>query len=218
MVGNMRRDGEPDAREKLMLVAERLFADRGYFGASIRDITLAAGQRLAAVNYHFGSKEALFKEVIVRRAFEINSEREALIGNLPSPEIGLEEYTRLLVEAFVGPVVQRAANRGEGWNNYARLLGTVAATKIWVTDIMAEHFDPVARLFLDKARLAFKDSDDYSLHCMFQFMLGQLNQICAQNGRIESVSDGRYSSGDLMRSYEKMVPFVVAGMLKLSRP
>ena len=46
-------------KDKLMDAAERLFARRGFHGASLRDITAAAGVDLAFVNYHFGSKKGL---------------------------------------------------------------------------------------------------------------------------------------------------------------
>ena len=55
---------------KILDAAEELFADRGYYGVSIRQITSKAGVELALVNYHFGKKENLFHEVINRRAAE----------------------------------------------------------------------------------------------------------------------------------------------------
>jgi len=56
-----------DVRNALLDTAEALFAERGLFGVSIRDITDAAGLRNASINYHFESKENLFLAVIDRR-------------------------------------------------------------------------------------------------------------------------------------------------------
>ncbi|TVR66179.1 MAG: TetR/AcrR family transcriptional regulator [Gemmatimonadales bacterium] len=53
-----------DTRHRLLKAARRLFAERGFDGASVRAITGAAGTNVAAVGYHFGSKEELYKEVI----------------------------------------------------------------------------------------------------------------------------------------------------------
>lgn len=53
-----------ETRGKLIEVAGRLFAERGYEGVSIRDIVKEAGVNLGAVTYHFGSKEGLFAEVV----------------------------------------------------------------------------------------------------------------------------------------------------------
>jgi AcrR family transcriptional regulator len=56
-----------DTRERILDVAERLFMENGYEATSMRMITGAAEVNLAAVNYHFGSKEALLREVFRRR-------------------------------------------------------------------------------------------------------------------------------------------------------
>ena len=53
-----------DTKARILDAAERLFADNGYSATSLRDITNEAGVNLAAVNYHFGSKEALLSAVL----------------------------------------------------------------------------------------------------------------------------------------------------------
>jgi AcrR family transcriptional regulator len=60
-------DHRAGTRERLLDVAERIFAERGFAGASVREITEAAGASLAAINYHFHSKEKLYAEVFLRR-------------------------------------------------------------------------------------------------------------------------------------------------------
>ena len=64
-----------DTRERILDAAERLFMAYGYDGTSMRQITGEAGVNLAAVNYHFGSKEALIQEVFRRRLDWLNEER-----------------------------------------------------------------------------------------------------------------------------------------------
>ena len=66
---------QPDTRERILDAAERLFMESGYEGTSMRMITGEAGVNLAAVNYHFGSKEALLREVFRRRLNWLNTER-----------------------------------------------------------------------------------------------------------------------------------------------
>ena len=64
--GPRRRDSE-DTKERLLDAAERLFAERGFEGASLRAVTQAAGTSVSAANYHFGSKEALLGRTLLRR-------------------------------------------------------------------------------------------------------------------------------------------------------
>src|SRR5207247_5047290 len=59
-----RRRGDPETRERLLRAAERLFADRGFKDVTVRDICRAARANVAAVNYHFGDKLGLYREVM----------------------------------------------------------------------------------------------------------------------------------------------------------
>ncbi len=68
-----------DTRSRILDAAEALFMEHGFDGTSMRLITAQAGVNLAAINYHFGSKELLFQEVFRRRLTDLNRRRiEAL--------------------------------------------------------------------------------------------------------------------------------------------
>jgi AcrR family transcriptional regulator len=62
-------------RSAILSAAERLYADRGFGDVTLRDIVAAAGVNLAAVNYHFGSKDELIAELFVTRSIATNRER-----------------------------------------------------------------------------------------------------------------------------------------------
>ncbi len=99
---------EPGAatRDRILDAAERLFAERGYVSASIRDITAAAGVNLAAVNYHFGGKESLYQEMMLRRVQGMRERRlEAIRASraLASSERTLEDLLRRLAAAILEP-------------------------------------------------------------------------------------------------------------------
>jgi AcrR family transcriptional regulator len=72
------RVGKP-TQDPILDAAERLFAGRGFYGVSVRNITQAAGVDVALVSYHFGAKRALFTAVFERRAELLNVERLALL-------------------------------------------------------------------------------------------------------------------------------------------
>src|SRR5438876_1103179 len=65
---------------KILDTAEGLFMEHGFEATSLRQITTAAGVNLAAVNYHFGSKEELFQTVLTRRLDPMNQERMTLLA------------------------------------------------------------------------------------------------------------------------------------------
>lgn len=98
-------------RDRILDVAEVLFAQRGFDGTSLREITRQADVNLGAVNYHFGSKSELFSEVLQRRFEPMNRRRidlleAAIARDAPEPpplEDMLEAYLRPPVEAFSSP-------------------------------------------------------------------------------------------------------------------
>src|SRR6478736_3259068 len=84
-------DTSPDTKTRILDVAEGLFVEHGFEATSLRQLTAAAGVNLAAVNYHFGSKEELFQAVLTRRLDPMNQER-------------IERLDRLEREATVRPL------------------------------------------------------------------------------------------------------------------
>jgi AcrR family transcriptional regulator len=98
-------------RERLLEVAERLFAERGVHGVSLREIGATAGQRnTGAVRYHFGSKEALVDAVFRHRMEPINARRSALLAELDAAGRGTE--LRDLAEAVLHPLSGMLGDRG----------------------------------------------------------------------------------------------------------
>ncbi len=71
----MRQTAQFSTRQRTLGAAEALFAERGFAGASLRQVTAAAQVNLAAVNYHFGSKDNLIEEVFPTRLAELSRRR-----------------------------------------------------------------------------------------------------------------------------------------------
>ncbi len=93
----------PSTRERILAAAEALFAQRGFDGASLRQLTSAAGVNLAAVNYHFGSKDKLVEEVFRRRLDALNAHRlEALARIAGQPSTTVED----VLDAFIRPALE----------------------------------------------------------------------------------------------------------------
>jgi AcrR family transcriptional regulator len=100
---------DSSTRERILDEAERLFAERGFDATSLRAITAAAGVNLAAVNYHFGSKQGLLREAMRRRIEPVNAERlrrldaaiERAGGGVPAVREIIDAFVRPAVEAFV---------------------------------------------------------------------------------------------------------------------
>lgn len=108
--------GEFTDRKKTLIldVAEALFAEQGFADVSIRNIALAAKANVAAVNYHFGSKERLFEALFARRVVPVNADRLALLDAARSRSKDGKLALRDLVDAFVRPPLLLGDPRSHG--------------------------------------------------------------------------------------------------------
>ena len=106
------------AREALVAHAERLFAERGVDGVSLRDVSAAAGQRNhSAAQYHFGDRRGLVAAVYEARMRVVDERRHAQLAELD--DAGRADEVEGLVEAMVVPLAELVAET-DGW--YARFL------------------------------------------------------------------------------------------------
>lgn len=107
---------------RLLLAAERLFAEKGVDAVSLRAINAAAGTNVASLHYHYGSKEALLEALIRERSLEIRNRRSSLLEDL---EAAQTITARGLAEAFAIPVAELSAAGGDAWIRFiSNMIGT----------------------------------------------------------------------------------------------
>ncbi|MBQ91286.1 MAG: hypothetical protein CL441_07730, partial [Acidimicrobiaceae bacterium] len=116
-----------DTKQRILDAAERLFADHGFPATSMRDITNEADVNLAAVNYHFGSKEALLIAVIERTAAPINRDRLERLDALELEAGGTAIEVESLVRAFLAPMFDRWSVWGKSEPKILKLVGRIHA-------------------------------------------------------------------------------------------
>ena len=94
-------------RDKLLDAAEKLFAEKGFDGTSVRDITAEAKCNVAAVNYHFGGKDNLYTETFRRKLILLRDVRVTRIDEVMARggETTLEDLLRAFGKAFFEPLV-----------------------------------------------------------------------------------------------------------------
>ncbi len=204
-----------DVQGLLLDTAERLFAKKGYYGVSVRDITSAADVRNASINYHFGSKEALFAAVIERRIIPLGKARLDLLKKVESANEDKAQSVRAAVHAFAQPMFNFVATGESGWKDYCTLIAHISVQEQMSEPLIAERYDSVAREFLAVLASIFPEADDYRIHCAFQFMLGATLYSVCDNKRIDGLSDRRYSSSDLTSLSEPFLDYVSGGIVAM---
>src|SRR5512135_1854730 len=114
-------------KDRILDVAEALFMEHGYEATSLRSITATAEVNLAAVNYHFGSKEELFEAVLTRRLDPMNQERVDLLTALEREAAPHPVACERILNAMFIPALKLARDPPRGGTNFLRLLGRAYA-------------------------------------------------------------------------------------------
>jgi len=198
-----------DTKTRLLRTAERMFAEQGYTGVSLRQLTAAAGVNLAAVNYHFGSKEGLLAAIFESRCRPMNDERLARLeacGEAPGRPL-LEQ----IIAAFIAPAL---ASTGEsaGGATFTRLRAVLSVEHNELArELIAKHFDAASTRFVAALARALPHLGRAEVFWRFHFLLGSLYYTMINPGRIEHLSGGLCDAGDADAVLTQMVPFLAAG-------
>ncbi len=180
-------------RDRILDSAERLFAEQGFHVATLRQITQEAGVNLAAVNYHFGSKQALMRAIFKRRLDALNAARmEQLDAALKTNPPELED----VLDAFVQPALAFTRGGDAGGQRFMQLLLRAFADRD--TDLhqaMRQEYAHVMRRFADAIGHALPDADPERLRQQLDFIVGALTLTMAES----ALKDTRIIAGELVR-------------------
>ncbi len=208
-------------RDMIMDTAERLFAHAGYFGVSVREITEAADIRLASVNYYFQTKQNLYLEVLARRAVLVVSDRLERLEAINFTDLDREQAITEITRAIAEPLLQRVMSGDKGWRAYFTVIADYAAQCLQEGQ-QAPPMNEIDKLSLRFVEALHRYSDfetDQKAHHAFQFITSTSLVVFAHNGRLNTLSEERYSSDDYAALFEDGIDFIVAGTIKLlSKP
>ncbi|WP_371404899.1 TetR family transcriptional regulator [Kribbella sp. NBC_00662] len=196
-------------RERLLNVAEQRFGEGGYEGTSLRAITVAAAANIAAVNYHFGSKEALLRAAVARAMAPVNTERRRRLDQLeasgpPTPEE--------LIRAFIEPGLELVLRRGERGAVVARFIGRIAFDPSRrIRELYAAESDPIESRYLAALQRALPQASPDAVAFGYVNMLGllALHQSQALSPTPGAAGPGA-TAEDPGKLAENLVAFLVA--------
>jgi AcrR family transcriptional regulator len=206
--GKARATRTSPVRKRLMAAAERLFAERGWEAVSVRSIVAAAGVNLAALNYHFGSKQQLLREIFVTRAKPIVQERMRHIEEIR--QRGGTPCLEEILEGFLRPALGIDAQRMGG--RFVKLRARLGAAPDAISrKILSDTFDESSRAFLTEIKRALPEIPSADLEWRFHFLFGTMVYTMANVGRIESLTGARCDTSDVELALQHLIPFLAAG-------
>lgn len=194
-------------KDRILGAAEELFAQFGFSGTSLRQVTSRADVNIAAVNYHFGSKENLVNEVFRRRMDDMSSQR------LKALKAAVQEHPGELepiLAAFVEPALALAQDR-HGGGAFVRVLARAYAEKNdSLRKFLSDHYGHVLREFAKAIAADMPDLSKEALYWRLDFLAGALTYAMADFGLIKRPA-GVSEIAHRERAARELIRFAAAG-------
>jgi AcrR family transcriptional regulator len=200
----------PTVRERILEVAERLFAEHGMSGVGLRAICAEADVNLASIAYYFGSKEGLLGALFAQRAAPIAQERLRLLAQCFANE--RQPTLEDILDAFLRPALVLGVQPQFGGPAFVKLrarLGT--EPEALSRKILSKAFDLSSKKFINAIAQSVPQVPRSEIEWRFHFMLGAMFYTMANSGRIQALTSGRIDPGNVKRALHHMIPFLAAG-------
>ncbi len=201
-----------DTQERILETAEQLFARRGFETTSLRHITKEARVNLAAVNYHFGSKEGLLKELLRMRIVPMNEKRRSMLEAFRFQNSTQPVPLENVFEAFLRPFFGTGSPGGDSEGLFLRMMGRLSAEKPgFMESIYQEHFRDIQELFINAIKEARPNLREEEVFWRFHFALTLMLSSMTQRQRLKISSHGRCQTDDIEGLIERLIAFICAG-------
>ncbi|MGY6554688.1 MAG: TetR/AcrR family transcriptional regulator [Wenzhouxiangella sp.] len=185
---------QESTHDRILNAAEALFAEQGLHVTTLRQITQSAGVNLAAVNYHFGSKQALLLAVFRRRLDALNSARierlDQALRRVPGPQ--LED----VLDALVYPALAFSRGSESDGHRFMQLLMRAFADRDEaLRAAISQEYAFVMRRFAEAIQQCLPHLESRQLRNYLDFIVGALTYAMAES----RLADPRAIASDLVR-------------------
>ncbi|KJC48686.1 TetR family transcriptional regulator [Bradyrhizobium sp. LTSP885] len=198
-------------RSAILAAAERLYADRGFGDVTLRDIVAEANVNLAAVNYHFGSKDELIAELFVTRSIQTNRER---LNELKAAEEkgGGRASIEDIMRALVGPTLRGCLGPDREGSTAARFMIRASIESVPpIRRIKNREVDHL-RKFAAAMRRAMPGRDDTELYWGLNFALAMAHHTIREKERLIRLSEGKCDLDDVAGIIDRVVAVSVMAL------
>src|ERR1700674_232597 len=188
-------------KTKILDAAEKLFGQNGFDATSLRDITSEAQVNLAAVNYHFQSKDSLIDAVIGRRLEPVNQRRIQML-DAAGPSPALEQ----ILEAFLAPILEP-----EIWPAVPLIGRVLSNPDQFLERVFKKHLAAVAERFRDAIARALPSLPPEEIAWRLHFMAGSMSHVLVRSQVLPAMSGVLGRPQDRRALMARLVTFLSAG-------
>jgi AcrR family transcriptional regulator len=199
-------------KERILDAAEHLFAENGVAATSLRAIMKAAGANMAAIHYHFGSREGLLEALMARRAEPVNRRRLEMLDQIerrhPAGPIPAGE----IVRAFCAPALDMVNDPAR--SHVSRLIGRIVM-EASDSSAMTRIFGATARRFVSAIQRAAPHLSEDEAWVRLHFLVGTMvftltaprSPLCEPSMSVDTES-----------MLEQLIAFAAAGLVAPCHP
>ncbi len=203
-------------RQRILDAAELLFAEHGYANVSVRAATTKARQNLAAVNYHFGSKDGLLEAVYQRRGSLLNHERQQLLEEMERETGGNNVALEDVFRAMLLPAIRWSAEHKSGRSTFIRFLFRCYHDSTpGLKKLRLKEADTLRQMILPRLRRALPGVSDSILYWGIQFALGAMHYTIGDLKWTEEVTHGASDVSSIESITDHLVAFAAGGLRRL---
>jgi len=199
-------------KNKILDAAESLFADKGFNGTSLREITSLAEVNLAAVNYHFGSKKELIKAVMSRYMNELSPILETVLIALCQQE---EKPTlNDVFSAFIDPLLSLNVFKENGTSNFLQLLGRgYTDSQGFLRWFLTTQYPGVISNFVTAVQKSYPELTPEDIFWRLHFTMGTVVFTMSSTDALIDIAESDFDKKmDIAGVIRKVIPFVAAGV------
>src|SRR3954471_4072745 len=206
---------DSDTKTRILDAAEQLFTEQGFEATSMRSLTSAASVNLAAVNYHFGTKEELFQAVLTRRLDPMNQERIELLERVEREAAGKPASVEKVIFAMLIPALRLARDEQRGGKNFLRVLGRAYADPApFIRQFLSAQYAGMIGRYKEAFLHALPHLSRQELTWRLHFVMGALSYTLAGTDALklfaQVTATDHHNNDELL--LQRLAPFLVAGL------
>jgi AcrR family transcriptional regulator len=199
-------------KDRILDAAEKLFADKGFNGTSLREITSAAEVNLAAVNYHFGSKKELIKAVMSRYMNELSPKLEQALVAICEAEQQPSLVT--VFQAFVEPLLSLNKFQPRGTSIFLQLLGRgYTDSQGFLRWFFTTRYPNVINNFVKAVHKAYPELTPEDMFWRLHFTMGTVVFTMSSSDALIDIAKSDFNHElDIEGVIQQVIPYVAAGV------
>jgi AcrR family transcriptional regulator len=204
---------QSESKRRLLDAAEQLFADRGFESVSVRDVTQLAKANVAAVNYHFGSREGMVALVVTRYITPVNEERlirlDALERKWPGKVVPIEE----VIDAFVRPLVSMVQKSDLSERLFCKLMGRIFSLQgEGMPPVVEEQIRNLSDRFTRALGKSLPTVSPEELVWRTHFLVGAMIHMLLNQEMLHRMTNGSSGTPTMEATLSRFIRFAAAGL------